>query len=108
MKFHIYQKDWEDHEYCERQEAGFDELNNLTDSNKGGRYRPVLVSASSKEEALEIFLTERGWEDEGYFYAISDERFKKIMAEKQKLRDMGYSSWDEYYKDLYPSRPIQL
>ena len=21
---------------------------------------------------------------------------------------MGYSSWDEYYEDLYPARPIEL
>lgn len=93
MKYHIYQKDWEDHEYCETQD---------------GRYRPVLVSASSKEEALKIFLTERGWEDEGYFYALSDKKFKKREAEEQKLRDLGYSSWDEYYEDLYPARPIEL
>lgn len=93
MKYHIYQKDWEDHEYCERQD---------------GKYRPVLVSASSEQEALKIFLTERGWEDEGYFYAVSDTRFKKRKREQQKLKDMGYSSWDEYYEDLYPARPIEL
>ena len=91
--FHIYEKDWEDHEYCERQD---------------GKYKPVLVSASSKEEALKIFLTERGWEDEGYFYAVSDKEFKKMQVSKQKLRDLGYSSWDEYYEDLYPARPIEL
>ena len=40
--FHIYRKDFEDYEYCERQ---------------GGRYKPVLVDAPTKEEALEIFLS---------------------------------------------------
>ena len=93
MKYHIYQKDWEDHEYCERQD---------------GKYRPVIVEASSKEEAVEIFLTERGWEDDGLIYAVSDDTFKKREAEEKKLREMGYSSWDEYYEDLYPARPIEL
>lgn len=93
MKYHIYIKDWEDYEYCERQ---------------NGKYRPVIIEASSQEEAVKIFLTERGWEDDGLTYAISDKRYKKIMEEEQKLRDLGYSSWDEYYEDLYPARPIQL
>ena len=93
MKYHIYQKDWEDHEYCERQD---------------GRYKPVLVSASSKEEALKVFLTERGWEDEGLFYAVSDEKFKKYEKQVKKLKEMGYTSWNEYYDDLYPARPIEL
>lgn len=91
--FHIYRKDFEDYEYCERQ---------------GGRYKPVLVDASTKEEALEIFLSERGWIDEGLFYAVSDEKFKKHKEEENKLKEMGYNSWDEYYEDLYPNRPMEV
>ena len=91
--FHIYRKDFEDYEYCERQ---------------SGRYKPVLVDASTKEEALDIFLSERGWIDEGLFYAVSDENFKKHKEEENKLKEMGYNSWDEYYEDLYPSRPMEV
>lgn len=101
MKYHIYQKDFENHEVCETKE---------------GRYRPVIIEASSEKEALDIYFNERAdvfadvsQEDKDYlYYAIDDSKYKAMAAEKVKLKKMGYNSWDEYYEDLYPNRPIEV
>ena len=65
------------------------------------------IEATSKEQALLIFFNDNNIpEDEirGY-YAVDKQKHDE---DKALLKEAGYSSWDEYHKDMYPSRPIEF
>ena len=66
------------------------------------------ILAKNKEEAENIFFNKNGISDEDtkwLFYAVSKQ---KADENERLLKETGYSSWDEYYADMYPQRPIEL
>lgn len=72
-----------------------------------GSYKVGTVSAETKEEALQIYIKEHSIpEDEEWMYFAVDKQAKD--EEMAFLKEAGYSSWDAYYNDMYPSRPIEL
>ena len=73
----------------------------------GSGYLIAVITAGTKEEALsEYFNKNRIRKSERWlYYATSKEKDDKNKA---LLRELGYSSWDEYYADMHPERPIEL
>lgn len=67
----------------------------------------IVIEAESKDDALKIFLTENGIyeEDAWLYYAAQKDTIDKEEAE---LKASGYTNWDDYYRDLWPERPIEL
>ena len=66
------------------------------------------ILAKTKEEALEMFFEKKDISNEGHkrlFYAISKEKDDEQNA---ILEETGHLSWDSYYNDLYPQRPIYV
>ena len=66
------------------------------------------VLASTKEEAESIYFDINGITNEDtkwLFYAVSKQ---KADENEIMLKETGFSSWDEYYAEMYPQRPIEL
>lgn len=69
------------------------------------------TEAETKEEAVRKYLENVGLsfeKDAWRYYAKSSTEIKVSDEEKAKLKEAGCSSWEEYYDDMYPSRPIEL
>ena len=70
------------------------------------KYKEVIINAPNAKIALDIFIKERGFEeDRDLFTARSVE---SVQREEQELKEAGYKSWEEWDEDMHPSRPIEL
>ena len=70
-------------------------------------YNPIVIEAESEEAAREIYLktNEVDEEDAWLFYAADK---TEVDKEEAALAETGYDNWDDYYRDLWPERPIEL
>lgn len=83
-------------------------LFNIYEEEMDGSARLVdTLEASSREEALEIFFKENKISESAKW--IFGARLKaEVDKMKADLEETGYDSWEEYYKDMYPERRIEL
>ncbi|MBO7733881.1 MAG: hypothetical protein J6S67_15060 [Methanobrevibacter sp.] len=92
MEYYIFQEN----------QAGSDKV----EEKINGKWSDVVIVAESKEEALNIYLKSRDLEeDRELYHAFSKDKYDE---NRRKLKEAGYSSWEDYYKDMYPDRPIEL
>ena len=73
----------------------------------GSRYKKESVVADTKENALNMFFEKHNIEEtDKWLYSATLK--EKADKNKRLLEETGYNSWDEYYEDMYPERPIEL
>ena len=68
-----------------------------------------VITANTKEEALQLFFQKSNIldnEDMQWLYFAVDKA--KDDEETEFLRKSGFATGDDYYREMYPSRPIEL
>ena len=73
----------------------------------GSCYKKDIILADTKENALNIFFKQNNIEESAKWLYSATEK-EKADKNKRLLEEIGYNSWDEYYEDMHPERPIEL
>lgn len=66
---------------------------------------PVIIAADNEEAALDKFCQDIDPDERWRFYA---REVSETDEEERTLKELGYKSWDDYHRDMYPERPIEL